>query len=223
VDEARKNDAVAGRNVWAGTTEAIEHFRDVGLLWQALLLGTIPALLVLGPIQAVLPKMMTLSFPGDERFRAAFFGLMGAGLFLGSTLSLAHVGRSAHRKLLVGLFGIVAGATLVAMPFVPSKAVFSGLALVCGIGLGVPSAVVPVLLQEGTNSQFRSRVMNTNTLRVTVVPAVGAVLCGALSDAAGVKLSIALSGAVSVAATAAALVAIGRFERKSESRASSLP
>jgi hypothetical protein len=220
--EAAKKTTTAGPNVWVGTAETVEHFRDVDLLWQALLLGTIPALLVLGPIQAVLPKMMTLSFPGDERFRAAFFGLMGAGLFLGSTLSLAHIGRSAHRKMLVGLFAIVAGATLVAIPFVPSKVIFSGLALLCGIGLGVPSAVVPVLLQEGTNNVFRSRVMNTNTLRVTLVPAVGAVLCGALSDGAGAKLSIALFGAVSVAVTGAVLVAIRRSERISERRASSL-
>jgi len=200
----------SGHGVWHGIKDAVRHFREVPLLWHSLLLGTIPALLVLGPVQAVLPRLLSNAFPGDELFRGAFFSMMGIGLFLGAAVSLAYVGRSPYRKLLAGLIGMAACGALAAMPYVDGKFAVGGLALLCGIGLGVPSTVVPVLLQEGSGTEFRSRVMNTNALRVTLVPAVGAVLCGTLADATSMQLALCAFGLLGVVASCASLFAIYR-------------
>ena len=68
--------------------DGISHLLSRPALWKALLLGVVPTLFVLGPVQSVLPKVISNEFPGAEIFRGLVFVALGLGTHVGAQNSL---------------------------------------------------------------------------------------------------------------------------------------
>ncbi|MEL7738558.1 MFS transporter [Citromicrobium bathyomarinum] len=195
-----------------GILDGVAHIFSNRSLWQALLLGIVPTLFVLGPVQSVMPQMLASAFPGKEIFRGLVFVALGLGTLVGGIVS-TRFAQSPSRQSLVIYASLLACAAIVAATSFLSQVSVLVLIFICGIGLGVPHAIVPVILQDRVDNSMRARTMAALTLKLTGVPAIGAALCGILASASDARFALLVLGCCGLATG----LLLARFDRPSQS------
>ncbi|MEL7487124.1 MAG: MFS transporter [Pseudomonadota bacterium] len=184
----KSEDALAASRelkIWRGVRDGVLRIFSQQKLWSALLLGATPSLFVLGPLQTVAPLFIAEQKPSAEIFRGIVFVALGVGILAGGVLSAKRFARSRKRRRFASISSLFACAGLALFTQFANAPSLIGLAFLCGVGLGVPHALVPVLLQNHVEDRLRARVMAVLTLKVTAVPAIGAVVCGFMASKLG--------------------------------------
>jgi hypothetical protein len=187
-----------------------EGFRAVGAdpLLAQLMLATVLAYAMTGPLQILLPKLAREVLHLSELQRGAYLGLLALSLIVGGVSALALARRVHHGWVVFG--GVVGGSLLFAALSQITRASVSAAGLAC---VGVAGGMVVSLLVSGIQARapqaLRGRVMGMYAITSQVVPALSGVAAGALVNAVGVLAAIALSGL-----TLAMLVALAAWRMR---------
>jgi MFS family permease len=185
--------------------EALEGLR---FLWRnsALRANTVFSLvcqLSLPVVASLAPSLIFQRFAGgNPELGASQFGIAEGAIAVGAVASgvlvAPQLGRFAKGRLLLGGFAVY-GVVLVALALAPSFEIAVLLFAVGGIVNALFYTANITLSQELTPPDLRARVFGARIalLNLTWLPVI--VLSGALADAVGVSLLIALAGLVTVA------------------------
>jgi hypothetical protein len=172
-----------------------------------------PALVVIGLMlvgslvgfnfRVLVPVLAEKTLQAGAGTFGALYACFGIGA-LGGALAAASIGRASTRAFLAGSFTLN-GAVLAIAP-VRGEVVAAALLLVAGAGFSVWVAMGQSILQLSSPDQLRGRVISLYLLVFGGLQPFGALLAGWLSDAGGTGVAYAVSGGVSIAATAVAAV-----------------
>ncbi len=164
------------------------------------------------PYQTLLPVFSSEILGGGARLYGGLLACAGAGALAGAIGLLLRTGlRGLGRRVAAG--ATLLGAGIVALSFSRSVAV-SGIALaVVGFGLITQMAGTMTLLQGLAPAEMRGRVMGLfSTLFVGVTP-FGALAAGLAASRAGATRTLAVGGAVVLAASLVFHAALPRLRR----------
>jgi len=172
-----------------------EGFRAVGAdpLLTQLMIATVLAYAMTGPLQILLPKLARDILHLSELQRGAYLGLLALSLIVGGVSALALARRVHHGWVMFG--GVVGGSLLFAALSQITRVSLSAAGLAC---VGVAGGMVVSLLVSGIQAQapqaLRGRVMGMYAIASQVVPALSGVVAGVLVNAVGLVSAIQLSG-----------------------------
>jgi MFS family permease len=180
------------RSVWDDVAEGFRTVGSAALLGQ-LMVATVIAYALTGPMQILLPKLARQELGLSEAQRGAYLGLMAACLIVGGVLALALRGRLHQGRTILG--GVALGSIVFAGLAGISAPVASALVLAC---VGVIGGMVVSLVVSGIQVQapatVRGRVMSMYAIASQVVPALSGLAAGALVNQVGVRYAIAGCG-----------------------------
>ncbi|HMA09381.1 MAG TPA: MFS transporter, partial [Ramlibacter sp.] len=122
------NPAPSTQSVWA---DIAEGFRTVGAapLLRALMIATVIAYAMTGPMQILLPKLARQELGLSEAQRGAYLGLLALCLIVGGVLALLLARRLHHGHTILG--GVMLGSLLFALLAIISTPILSALVLAC--------------------------------------------------------------------------------------------
>jgi MFS family permease len=186
------NPVPSKRSVWDDVAEGFRTVGSAALLGQ-LMVATVIAYAMTGPMQILLPKLARQELGLSEAQRGAYLGLMAASLIVGGVLALALRGRLHQGRTILG--GVALGSIVFAGLAGISAPVASALVLAC---VGVIGGMVVSLVVSGIQVQapatVRGRVMSMYAIASQVVPALSGLAAGALVNQVGVRYAIAGCG-----------------------------
>ncbi|EPG66676.1 MFS transporter [Leptospira wolffii] len=176
-----------------GLKETWEYLERSELVKQFLLMmGTV--VLLVGPVQVLLPKYAKEILGLGEAERGAILTSLGIGLVLGGMLtSFLH---SFRRKGHI-LFGaaLVSSLLFSLLPFLSDSLPFTAaLLFVFGFLTGVIITLIPVGIQQHTENHIRGRILSMYSLVFLIVPAVTGILSGFFSDRIGIPSTFVWAG-----------------------------
>ncbi len=210
-----KTRAHPARTARSVRSDLAEGFRTVGAapLLRQLMIATVIAYALTGPMQILLPKLARQELGLSEAGRGAYLGLMALCLIAGGVLALVFVRRLHHGRAIFG--GITAGGAVFAvLAYLPTVGL-SALALAC---VGVLGGMVVSLVVSGIQAQapeaVRGRVMSMYAITSQVVPALSGVAAGALLNQVGVRQAIAAAGAALALSAIAGAMAMPVLRRQ---------
>jgi MFS family permease len=186
------NPTPSTRSVWA---DIADGFRTVGRapLLRQLMIATMIAYAMTGPMQILLPKLARQELGLSEAQRGAYLGLLALCLIVGGVLALGLARRLHHGHTILG--GVMLGSLLFALLSIISTPILSALALAC---VGVLGGMVVSLLVSGIQAQapqgVRGRVMSMYAITSQVLPAMSGLAAGVLVGQVGLRPAIATSG-----------------------------
>jgi MFS-type transporter involved in bile tolerance (Atg22 family) len=198
-------------SVW---TDIAQGFRTVGAapLLRQLMIATVIAYAMTGPMQILLPKLARQELGLSEAQRGAYLGLMALSLIVGGVLALMLARRLHHGHTILG--GVVVGSLLFALLSIIATPIFSALVLAC---VGVIGGMVVSLVVSGIQGQapqgVRGRVMSMYAITSQVLPAMSGLAAGVLVGQVGLRPAIAASGLALAAAAALAAMAMPALRR----------
>jgi MFS family permease len=172
-----------------------EGFRTVGAapLLRQLMIATVIAYAMTGPMQILLPKLARQQLGLSEAQRGAYLGLMAFCLIIGGVLALILSRRLHHGRTILG--GVLLGSLLFAVLATIATPVLSALALA---GVGVLGGMVVSLVVSGIQVEapqaVRGRVMSMYAITSQVLPALSGLAAGVLVAQVGLRYAIAGSG-----------------------------
>jgi len=151
------------------------------------------ALLTFGPVQVLVPKLLSEGLRMGERERGLLMGTLGGGLFMGGLFAsgfnnLQLQGRAIALSTLIGVLGLVA-----VMPLSTSRSISLALFTI-GCAGGVLTSLVPAVLQLATPDRLRGRIMSLYTIVFQTTPAIAATLAGSVAGKLGVAAALGLTG-----------------------------
>lgn len=198
------NAAPSTRSVWANIAEG---FRTVGgaPLLRQLMIATVIAYAMTGPMQILLPKLARQELGLTEAQRGAYLGLLALCLIVGGVLALGLARRLHHGRTILG--GVVMGSLLFALLATVSSPILSALVLAC---VAVTGGMVVSLVVSGIQVQAppaaRGRVMSMYAITSQVLPAMSGLAAGVLVGQVGLRPAIGATGlALAIIAVLAAL------------------
>lgn len=198
-EEVARKERRAGiwRETWDGLAYAFAHpgLRPVLFLLAA-------SALTLRAVPELLPGFAERVFAGGAVALSMLTSAVGLGALLGAVWMaergrLAGLGNITLTALYVGTAAFLGFVATAEMGIALGFAVVAGFAMVC-LGAGVQT-----LMQSMVEGQMRGRVMSLYAMLHRGGPAFGAVLLGALADAIGLRLAVAIGGTVSLVAAVA--------------------
>ena len=198
-------------SVWA---DIAEGFRTVGAapLLRQLMIATVIAYAMTGPMQILLPKLARQELGLSEAQRGAYLGLMAFCLIVGGVLALMLARRLHHGHTILG--GVVVGSLLFALLSIVSTPMLSALVLAC---VGVTGGMVVSLVVSGIQGQapqgVRGRVMSMYAITSQVLPAMSGLAAGVLVGQVGLRPAIAASGLALAAVALLAALAMPALRR----------
>ena len=157
------------------------------------------------PVEVVLAKA-TLG-AGDVGY-GAMLSAWGIGMFAGGLLFAAA--RSLPLRVLVAVGTLAIAAAYLGTAAAPSLAVACAASAVGGVGNGVQWVALVSWLQELTDEPYQARVMGLFESVAAVMPGIGFIAGGALSDLLSPRACFLVAGAGVLAVLAAAAWVIGR-------------
>lgn len=180
----------------------VGRHREIRALF--LLLAT-TGLLMLGPYQALMPKIARDQLGSDAFEASLLFAVLGIGmgftsLVLARTRDLSHKG-----AWFAG--GLVAGGLIqVGLGLSPVYLLTAVLMFLWGVGGGLFMNLNQTLIQTHTPDAVMGRVMALHTLAMVGLAPMGALAGGFLAGAIGAPATVAVAG-IGISATAAAVLA----------------
>ena len=188
-------------NVYKSLAEGFRFILRKATVFELLVL-TFFGLLMVGPIQTLIPNFAKLELDLDEFGRGLVLGMLGAGLLVGGIV--AGFVRNRRR----GMW-IIASVMLVGMFSAALSAVHNARAagvVLAQIGFfgGIMATLLPAAIQSLTPDHVRGRVMGVYTLTFQGTPAISALILGGMAQVAGIRWAIFLAAVgVSTAAIGA--------------------
>lgn len=179
----------------------VGHHREIRALF--LLLAT-TGLLMLGPYQALMPKIARDQLGSDAFEASLLFAILGIGmgvtsLVLARTRDLSHKGAWFAGGLVAG------GIVQVGLGLSPAYLLTAALMFLWGVGGGLFMNLNQTLIQTHTPDAVMGRVMALHTLAMVGLAPMGALAGGLLAGAIGAPATVAVAG-IGISATAAAVL-----------------
>jgi MFS family permease len=184
------------RNLLVDIAESFKYVAGHGAIWPLFLLLTVGSMM-LRPVQDLLPGF------ADKVFHAGSEGLgwLASAIGIGAMISATWI---AMRGRVTGLSGwaIAGGLVLVVatIGFTSTDQLWLGLvfAALCGFGLNTMSTSIQTITQSVVSDGMRGRVMSLYSLIFRGMPAIGALVLGAMADRVGLQLSFGIAAALSL-------------------------
>ena len=200
ISEPRR--AVTLRQVWHDGIEGLRFIRRTAVVW-ANTLFSLAAQLALPVVNGLTPVLIIRRFAdGDATLGAVLFGGAEAAIAFGAVLGSAflpqYIARFPKGQLLIAGFatwGTLAGLIAVAPSFTVALVLFALLGA-ANVLFFVPTVTI---MQEATPQNMRARVFGARIALTNLSWLPLVFLSGALGDAFGVHLVVALAGFVTVA------------------------
>ncbi|SDE88249.1 MFS transporter [Pseudonocardia oroxyli] len=175
--------------------EGFRYFLHTGWLFATLLFAVLLVLLVIGPIEVLLPfavRDQTASGPGGYALVLALFGAGGA---VGSLL--ASVGRMPRRYLtvMILLWG-VGGVPLALVGFADQLWTMGAIVAVVGAAHGAAMVIWGTLLQRRVPPHLLGRVSSLDFFVSLALMPVSTALAGPVGEAVGIPTTFLLAGLV---------------------------
>ncbi|MBM9500936.1 MFS transporter [Leptospira sp. 201903071] len=178
--------------IWFGLKRGFVFLRSESLSIELLIL-TMFAIFMVGPMQVVLPQFAKNILFLSERGRGLYMGMLGLGLLIGGIgARLLH--DRFHRGYTMLGATFLSGITVLAVANFPYTIVSAFLLLIVGVLGGLLSALIPSTLQIITPDNVRGRVMSFYSLVFQATPALSGLITGKLADTYGQSWSIGFSG-----------------------------
>ncbi|MCF7553135.1 MFS transporter [Pseudonocardia sp. WMMC193] len=182
-------------SVLADLGEGFRYFLHTGWLFATLLFAVLLVLLVIGPIEVLLPfavRDQTASGPGGYALVLALFGAGGA---VGSLL--ASVGRMPRRYLtvMILLWG-VGGVPLALVGFADRLWTMGAIVAVVGAAHGAAMVIWGTLLQRRVPPHLLGRVSSLDFFVSLALMPVSTALAGPVGEAVGIPTTFLLAGLV---------------------------
>ncbi|MEH6405374.1 MAG: MFS transporter [Sneathiella sp.] len=199
------NDKVRKR-VGAEIREGLQAVAAKPILSQ-LLLASVLAYLLMGPMQVLLPRMASSQLMLSEIERGSYLGVLALALIIGGVLCMI-LKRRLHDGMTILIGAMVAGASIVAISQITTP-ITSGLVLLfAGIVGGMIVSLIVAGLQAEAGPDVRGRVMSMYTITSQITPAISGLGAGILSEYLGVVWGLLICGIVIVIA---AVVSVGKL------------
>ena len=174
---------------------------------EALMIATVIAYAMTGPMQILLPKLARQELGLSETQRGAYLGLLALCLIVGGVLALALARRLHHGHTILG--GVILGGLSFALLASITTPALSALVLAC---VGVLGGMVVSLVVSGIQVQAppaaRGRVMSMYAITSQVLPAMSGMAAGVLVGQVGLRPAIAAAGLALAAVAALAALAM---------------
>ncbi|TGK00963.1 MFS transporter [Leptospira semungkisensis] len=176
-----------------GFSDLVQYLRKSELVSQFLILMGAVVLLV-GPVQVLLPRYTKHVLGLGEAGRGALLASLGVGLVLGGmfTFLLHGVRKRGHI-----LFGSALASCLLfsLIPFLSSSLVWTTIVFfVFGTLTGIIITLIPAGIQLHTENHIRGRVLSLYSLVFLFVPAITGILSGFFSDRIGISPTFVWAG-----------------------------
>ena len=181
--------------------EGLSAVLAVPWLWITILVAAVTNISLAGPLEAVMPLLVTNHFGGGIGLLGALDALAGVGS-VGAAIWIGRQTRLRHRGLLVYLPWIGCGLAVAALGL-PVPIVAAGI-LMAGVGASLTTLELVWMhtLQELIPEGLLGRVSSIDLLGSAALMPIGYVAAGAMADAVGPALVFGVGGV----ATAAILV-----------------
>jgi len=194
-----------GTSVLGDLGEGFRYFLRTGWLFATLLFAVLLVLLVIGPIEVLLPfavRDQTGSGPGGYALVLALFGAGGA---VGSLV--ASAGRMPRRYLtvMILLWGL-GGIPLVAVGLTDRLWVMAAVVAVVGATHGAAMVIWGTLLQRRVPPRLLGRVSSLDFFVSLALMPVSTALAGPIGESIGIPLTFALAALVPVPLAVLALL-----------------
>lgn len=170
-----------------------EYLQKAELVKQFLLLmGTV--VLLVGPVQVLLPKYAKQILGLNEAGRGALLSSLGIGLVIGGYGTFLLHGFRKKGHILFGT-AFVSSVLFSLLPLF-SESILSTTILLFFFGLatGVIITLIPAGIQQYTENHIRGRVLSLYSLIFLIVPALTGVLSGFFSDRIGIQSTFMWAG-----------------------------
>ncbi len=176
-----------------GWAEISEYLKKSELVKQFLLLMGAVVLLV-GPVQVLLPKYAKEILGLSEAGRGALLTSLGLGLVIGgATTFLLHGIKKKGHILFASAF--VSSLLFSLLPFLHESLLFSIILLfVFGCLTGVIITLIPAGIQQHTENHIRGRILSLYSLVFLITPAITGILSGFFSDRIGISATFVWAG-----------------------------
>lgn len=179
-------------------TTGARDFLKAAALPRQVLIGLFLSMILVGPIQVLLPEFGQKILQLGEAARGTLMGMLGLGLILGALFASrfsSHFSRGRILLAAIPLSGLIFCATALSRQTLPAAA---GLVLT-GVFLGMITAFAPALLQECTPNHLRGRVMSLFSLLFLLTPAASGLAYAFLADRLGTAETLLLAGFLTAA------------------------
>ncbi|PNV76680.1 MFS transporter [Leptospira inadai] len=191
-----------GRNTQNQVTNVSQIIAYLGrseLVRQFLyLLGTV--VMLVGPIQVLLPKYAKEVLGLSESARGALLTSLGIGLVLGGSATFFVHGIRKKGHILFGA-AFISSLLFAGLPFLSSSLFLTTFVLfVFGSLTGVIITIIPAGIQQHTENYIRGRILSIYSLVFLLTPAITGVLAGFFSDRIGISSTFVWAGLMELAA-----------------------
>jgi len=164
--------------------EGLRAVTAVPWLWITIAVASITNITLAGPLEAVLPLLVTGHFGGGVGLLGALDALAGVGS-VGAAIWLGHQTRFRHRGLLVYLTWIGCGLAVAALGLPVPIAAASLLMIAIGASLTTLGLVWMQTLQELIPENLLGRVSSIDILGSAAFVPIGYIAAGAMADTVG--------------------------------------
>jgi len=179
------------------TNVDVRAFLKTSALPRQILIALFLSMVIVGPIQVLLPKFGKEILLLGETARGILMGMLGTGLIAGAVIARRFAQVFHRGRILIAAISL-SGFTFLGTAL-STQPIPAALALVlAGICLGMITGFAPALLQEHTPNQVRGRVMSLFSLLFLLTPAVSGLAFAILADRLGTRdtLLVACASAI---------------------------
>jgi MFS family permease len=191
--------------------ESWRFVKNEKVVGQALLTMFLGMLLV-GPIQVLLPEFGKKVLLLSEAERGTMMGVLGIGLLAGAIAS-SWIAQHTQRGMFVLLAVLLSGCFFITVGLVPIFAFVIVLLFFGGLFLGTVTSFIPSIIQECTPNQLRGRVMSFYSLIFLLTPALSGLFYGILTHRFNLSETIAIAGLVTVLVSGTSWFFLERFRQ----------
>lgn len=171
--------------------------RDVALI---VLLSVSFIVLLVGPLQILVPAFAGAELGLDAAGRGALMGVVGGGIFAGGVLARVTIAATGTRTLLAATGAAMASP--IALALCNGVAATSVVLVVIGATAGYVGSIIPSQLQAAADDTLRGRLMAVWVIVRWAMPAFGALLAGTLGAVAGLRPGLVALGALGLTSVA---------------------
>lgn len=176
-----------------GISGLLDYLKKSKLVSQFLLLMGAVVLLV-GPVQVLLPKYVKETLGLSEGLRGALLSSLGIGLVIGGGVTFFLHGLKKKGHILFGA-AIISCLLFSLIPFLAESLVLTTICFfVFGFMTGVIITLIPAGIQQNTENHIRGRILSLYSLVFLLVPAFSGILSGFFSDRIGIASTFVWSG-----------------------------
>lgn len=175
-------------------------------LWVTILLFSIFLMVVIAPVQVLLPELVAEHFDRGVGAYGVVFAAQGAGMVMGALL-FAHVSPTRNRGVLSYVLWTLNALAIVLFVLSPWFALALGFALLRGAALGFGIAVWETMLMARVPEGLLSRVISVDYFGSVGLMPIGLVAAGAASELASPEALLVTGAALTAVMFAACLPA----------------